>query len=302
MISPGGIRHDAPGNAVRSSWRPTRQRFGTLIWRSKLARLNFDLDIRGPFIGRFVEEIPPRGSQKKPFPREVKDLCLFAAWNFAAQDKRTLIFCTQANWVEGYGTMALDLVERGYLPSLLDKPEAINRALEVGLEWLGDGHPAVESLKIGLAIHHGGLPNPFLRELEVLLSEGILKVIVASPTLSQGLNLNAAVLLVPSLHRSGNLISGEEFANVAGRAGRAFVDVEGLVVHVMYNPEPWRITQCETTAALGRLPWPPGRFGGRARSCQRGRTKPDNQGRCRCSRSLTGWRSSVSDNTHSDLP
>jgi DEAD/DEAH box helicase len=233
------IRHDAPGNAVRSAWRPTRQRFGTLIWRGKSARLNFDLDVRGPFIARFVEEIPPRGSQRKKFPREVKDLSLFAAWNFSAQDKRTLIFCTQANWVEGYGVAALDLVARGYLPSLLDKPEAIDRALEVGREWLGEGHPAVESLKIGLAIHHGGLPNPFLRELELLLSEGILKVIVASPTLSQGLNLNAAVLLVPSLHRSGNLISGEEFANVAGRAGRAFVDIEGLVLHVMYNPEPW---------------------------------------------------------------
>jgi DEAD/DEAH box helicase len=248
----GWIRHDAPGEAVRSSWRPTRQRFGTLVWRSKSARLNFDLDVQGPFIGRFIEEISPRGSQKKPFPREVKDLSLFAAWNFAAQDKRTLIFCTQANWVEGYGTTALDLVERGYLPSLLDRPEAINRALEVGREWLGNGHPAVESLKIGLAIHHGGLPNPFLRELEVLLAEGILKVIVASPTLSQGLNLNAAVLLVPSLYRSGTMISGEEFANVAGRAGRAFVDIEGLIVHVMYNPEPWRITQWQSLVASAR--------------------------------------------------
>ena len=153
----GWIRHDAPGDAVRSSWRPTRQRFGTLIWRGTSARLNFDLNVRGPFLARFVEQIPPRGSQKKPFPREMKDLTLFAAWNFSAQDKRTLVFCTQANWVEGYGVMALDLVNRGYLPSLLDKPEAISRALEVGREWLGGGHPAVESLKIGVAIHHGGL-------------------------------------------------------------------------------------------------------------------------------------------------
>ena len=248
----GWIRHDAPGDPVRSAWRPTRQRFGSLTWRGRSARLNFDLDVRGPFIARFIEEIPPRGQQKKPYPREVQDLCLFAAWNFAAQDKRALIFCTQANWVEGYGETALDLVQRGYLPLLLDKPDAISRALEVGREWLGDGHPAVECLKIGLAIHHGGLPNPFLRELEVLLSEGILKIIVASPTLSQGLNLNAAVLLVPSLYRSGKPITGEEFANVAGRAGRAFVDIEGLTVHVMYNPEPWRITQWRSLVASAR--------------------------------------------------
>lgn len=57
---------------------------------------------------------------------------------------------------------------------------------------------------------------------------------------------------MPSLHRSGNLISGEEFANVAGRAGRAFVDIEGLIVHVMYNPEPWRITLWRSLVASAR--------------------------------------------------
>jgi predicted heme/steroid binding protein len=55
-----------------------------------------------------------------------------------------------------------------------------------------------------------------------------------------GLNLNAAVLLVPALYRAGKPIAGEEFANVAGRAGRAFVDVEGLIVHVMFDRVDWR--------------------------------------------------------------
>jgi hypothetical protein len=235
------IRNDIEGQPVKSDWRPTRQRFGTLMWRGKAARLSFDLNDDGPFIARFVEQVPPRGQQKLPFPRGTKDLSLFAAWNFAAQGKRTLIFITQANWVESYGTTAIELFKRGYLPTLLDNHDAIARALRVGREWLGDGHPVVEALKIGIAIHHGGLPNPFLRELEVLLSEGVLKVIVTSPTLSQGLNLNAAVLLVPYLHRSGEPITGEEFANVAGRAGRAFVDAEGLVVHVMHAGEEWRL-------------------------------------------------------------
>ena len=67
-----------------------------------------------------------------------------------------------------------------------------------------------------------------------------IRSIVASPTLSQGLNLNAAVLLVPALYRAGEKIKGEEFANVAGRAGRAFVDVEGLIVHVMFDKTDWR--------------------------------------------------------------
>lgn len=234
------IRSDEPGDAVRSDWRPTRQRFGMLTWRASEARLTFDLTNNGPFLDKFIVQEPARGREKKSYPRKASHLALFAAWKFAAQGKRTLIFSTQANWVEGYGKQVVDLCKRGYLDSLLEDETSIARALEVGKEWLGENHPAVASLKAGIAIHHGRLPSPFLRELELLLAEGVLKVVVASPTLSQGLNLNAAVLLVPSLYRAGNLITGEEFANVAGRAGRAFVDVEGLIVHVMFDRVDWR--------------------------------------------------------------
>ena len=234
------IRSDEPGEPVLSDWRPTRQRFGALTWRGNDALLRLDLDDDGPFLDKFVLHRPARGQEKKPYPRKNSHLALFAAWEFAGQGKRTLIFSTQANWVESYGKQVVDLCKRGYLDSLLEDEASIARALEVGKEWLGEAHPAVASLKAGVAIHHGRLPSPFLRELEVLLSEGVPKVIVASPTLAQGLNLNAAVLLVPALYRAGEKIKGEEFANVAGRAGRAFVDVEGLIVHVMFDKIAWR--------------------------------------------------------------
>nr|WP_172685377.1 DEAD/DEAH box helicase [Methylobacterium oryzae]AGO88290.1 Dead/deah box helicase domain protein [Methylobacterium oryzae CBMB20] len=235
------MRSDAPGAPVKSTWRPTRQRFGSIVWQGRSARLNFDLRNDGPYVARFVDGVPPRGRERKPYPRHVRDLTLFAAWRFAAQGKRTLVFSTQANWVEGFGTTAVDLVRRGYFDSLIEDPGPLSRALEVGREWLGADHPAVQAMSVGVAIHHGKLPQPFLREMELLLGAGVLKVIIASPTLAQGLNLNAAVLLVPYLVRSGQEISGEEFANVAGRAGRAFVDVEGLVLHVIFDRERSRL-------------------------------------------------------------
>lgn len=249
-ILPGGdpltdltawIRSDAPGDAVESDWRPTRQRFGTIAWQGQSAKLCFDLEDDGPWVARFVETAGPIHPHKKARPTNTKELTLFAAWEFADQDKRTLIFQPQANSVIGYGATIVDLCARGYLAPLLDDEAAIARALEIGREWLGEDHPAVGCLRLGVAIHHGRLPNPFLREIERLLAEGVLKVTVASPTLSQGLNLNAAVLLAPSLYRAGELIKGEEFANVAGRAGRAFIDVEGLVLHVIFDQNEWRL-------------------------------------------------------------
>jgi hypothetical protein len=249
-ILPGGdpltdltswIRSDAPGYAVESDWRPTRQRFGTVTWQNQSAKLCFDLKDGGPWVARFVEQVDAIHPHKKPRPTETKELALFVAWEFAEQDKRVLIFQPQANVVIGYGQSVVELAERGYLPPLLTDETEIARALEIGREWLGENHPAVGCLRLGVAIHHGRLPSPFLREIERLLAEGVLRVTVASPTLSQGLNLNAAVLLVPSLYRAGEIISGEEFANVAGRAGRAFVDVEGLVLHVMFDKPEWRL-------------------------------------------------------------
>jgi len=246
------MRSDDPGGPVRSKWRPTRQRFGSIVWGNAAARLGFDLKSDGPFVARFIERVPPRGREQLPYPRETKDLTIFSAWRFAEQGKRTLIFSTQANWVEGFGTCAVDLVRRGYLTSLIADQTPLARALEVGREWLGVDHPAVKAMAVGVAIHHGKLPQPFLREMELLLGEGVLKVIVASPTLSQGLNLNAAVLLVPYLVRSGKEISGEEFANVAGRAGRAFVDVEGLVAHVIWDNAKYRLKRWTKLVASAR--------------------------------------------------
>ena len=88
----------------------------------------------------------------------------------------------------------------------------------------------MQCLRMGVAVHHGQLPRPFLRAIERVIKDQLVKVTIASPTLAQGLNLSATIVLFCSLTRSGESIKGEEFANVAGRAGRAFVDVEGQVL------------------------------------------------------------------------
>jgi len=237
------IRNDAEGGPVKSNWRPTRQRFGTLTWRGQGARLNFDLDNNGPFIHNFVTDQPPIAPRRTSFPRDNTELTIAAAWKFAEEGKRTLVFCTQRNYVEKYAKCIVDLERRGFIDSLLEADNEIERAKSVGAEWLGAEHPAVQCLDIGVAIHHARLPRPFLREIERLLNQSVLSVTVASPTLSQGLNLNAAIMLVPSIYRAGTLLTGEEFANVSGRAGRAFVDIEGFIINVIFETQSWRIQQ-----------------------------------------------------------
>jgi hypothetical protein len=241
------LRADKPGDPIHSAWRPTRQRFGVLRWGSGAARLDVKVEEESPFVSRFVEQTkPPKGSRRrKAFPGDKNELTLAAAWRFVEQQKDVLIYSALRKSVETLGTLVLDCIRHEVLPSLGRPSQLVKDAMAVGAEWLGATHPAVACLEHGVALHHGGLPRPFLNEVERLLRAGDCRLTIASPTLAQGLNLSASVLIVPSIWRNKEIIPSAEFANVAGRAGRAFVDVEGLVLHVI-----WEDTARDTARAV----------------------------------------------------
>ena len=75
--------------------------------------------------------------------------------------------------------------------------------------------------------------------------EGILKITISSPTLAQGLNLSATAVIIHSLFRNRERIETSEFKNVVGRAGRAYVDVEGLVLYPIFDHQAKRTQQWE---------------------------------------------------------
>jgi hypothetical protein len=231
------IRMGEPGDPVHSTWRPTRQRFGVLRWASDAARLDVKLEEESPFIPRFIEaRSPPEGSRRrKLFPAEKNELTLATAWLFVEQQKEVLVYCTTRKSVETLGRLALKAIEQGVLLPIRPSNSRIKDTMRTGAEWLGSQHPAVACLEHGIALHHGGLPRPFLTEVERLLRAGDCPITIASPTLAQGLNLSASVLLVPSLWRNKGIIPTAEFANVVGRAGRAFVDVEGIVLNIVWG-------------------------------------------------------------------
>ena len=128
-------------------------------------------------------------------------------------------------------------------------PIALTTALTLGQEWLGQDHAILKCLKLGVALHHGALPTAYRKEIERLLREGVLKVTISSPTLAQGLNLSATAVIMHSLVRNRERIDISEFKNVIGRAGRAYVDVEGLVLCPMFDDIPNRLSRWEELIA-----------------------------------------------------
>lgn len=231
------ITDDEPDGLHRETWRPTQQRFGLVEWRKNHARLTITLGADQAFIPRYLEATQPTGRRRKLFPADQRELVIATAWRLVEEGQTTLVFCPQRNSVEPYARTIIKLYEQSLVSSLLPVDVDLRDALTIGTEWFGADHPILKCLQIGVAIHHGALPGPFRREVERLLQRGSLKVTIASPTLAQGLNLSASAVLFHGLHRGRDLLKGSEFANVIGRAGRAFVDTEGLVLYPVFAPK-----------------------------------------------------------------
>ena len=60
---------------------------------------------------------------------------------------------------------------------------------------------SVESrlLQRGIAVHHGKMPGPLARRLKMVIDRGYVRVIIATSTLSEGVNIPVTYLLIPSV-------------------------------------------------------------------------------------------------------
>lgn len=230
------LTNDRPDGLIASPWRPTKLRYGEVIWQGDRARLSIIVGDEEPFVPRFLEAfIPPNSRRTKPFPKDQQEFTLATAWQLVGDGQTVLIFCPLKASVNAFASVIVRLHAQGALRNVFEgDPNQLKTALTIGEEWFGSDHAILACLRLGVAIHHGSLPSPYRREVEKLLQQGVLKITVSSPTLAQGLNLSASALVVHSIWRNREVIRASEFRNIVGRAGRAFVDSVGLVLHPIY--------------------------------------------------------------------
>lgn len=89
-------------------------------------------------------------------------------------------------------------------------------------------------LQKGIGIHHSGL-LPLIKEvIEILFQEGLLKCLFATETFAMGLNMPAHTAVFSSVRkydgREFRWISGGEYIQMSGRAGRRGKDDRGIVI------------------------------------------------------------------------
>ncbi len=248
---------DDASNVVEAMWRPSRLMLGELRWNGRFASIHYthlsDQALEHDcYVSSFISPLQKaelRGTRRRnPFPNDMDEVIADAALRFAQQDM-TLVFVAKKSSVAPLCQLLLDAIRVKHLvssrnnggfhlPISEDDFELLEECIAVAKETMGEDSIIIEFLKAGFAIHHSSLPQKLRLKIENLLRHQVVKLVVATTTLAQGVNFPFRTVIVHSLlHGHNQPVSPLDFWNICGRAGRGMKENEGQVLFAVHFPE-----------------------------------------------------------------
>lgn len=131
------------------------------------------------------------------------------------------------------------------LPSPLEHcdPDEIRRFVRLYTDNFGESAYLTKAAAIGIFAHHGNTPQGVRLAIEHAMRQRLIRLIVCTSTLAQGVNLPIRYLLVTSAMVGRESIRVRDFHNLMGRAGRAGMYGEGTVIFTDHRLYDERTTQ-----------------------------------------------------------
>ncbi len=240
---------------VTSSYRSTRQMLGHLevgmagnytIWYDLMdgRSMKFD-DEQGadtPFVPSPFPALPGGINGADGPDVRMRGPTLWAALQLAAErpdgSKPSVLISVTQN-IEGFSATCVELIE-SWPVNTLPNYQAVDenddlwvRCLASAADYFTEQSVEYRLLCRGIAVHHGKMPGLLARRLKTAIDRGFVRVIIATSTLSEGVNIPVNYLLIPSVYRGKDLMSLHEFNNLIGRAGRPGVATEGSALVVL---------------------------------------------------------------------
>jgi len=176
-----------------------------------------------------------KGNSKQSGSNVYKIVKMIMERNYAP----VIIFSFSKKECEGY---ALQMSKLDF--NTAEEKKLVGEVFRNAIDCLSDDDkklPQVEHvlplLKRGIGIHHGGL-LPILKEvIEILFSEGLIKALFATETFALGLNMPARTVVFTSARKFDGKdyrwITGGEYIQMSGRAGRRGIDERGIVIMIV---------------------------------------------------------------------
>ena len=222
----------------KSSWRPSAQRFGELNFVNHTVNLKWDGDPPS-FNNKFIESklIKPERKTRtekvykaKYFPGDKKDAVGATAVKMLAMGS-VLIYVGRTNMVFSQARVISELLLQ---QKIIHQWKNTNDLKYVELaceEAYGIDSEIYSLLLQGIVCHSSKLPTDVRQSIERLMANGNPKIIIATSTLGQGVNIGVSTVIISNIYLNQNtVVDVKDFWNIAGRAGRAFTDTEGKIL------------------------------------------------------------------------
>ncbi len=219
-----------PDNAVESKWRPSSQRFGLLVWNGRNVNIEWKSAERPyPFN---VDFIRPFKIGVKNFPSSKRQAVASVAVKLS-EIGSVLLFVGRANMVKGQAEDVL--IALGHNPELVKWKNPLDWEIFQAACEEADGADSIilKFAKYGIICHSREIPNDVRSAMERLMRNGNPKVIISTSTLAQGVNIGVSTVIIANAYIGATPISNSDFWNIAGRAGRAFIDSEGKILYAI---------------------------------------------------------------------
>lgn len=227
-------------NVVRSEWKPSAERFGLLRWQGDHVRIDWSGEFES-FNPRFVQSGPLGwGGRRNPFPNNKNEAIAATAVRLCTVGP-VMIFSARANSIPSLAKAVL--LALGETPDEHQWPETIWRTFQATCEEeLPEDAIELKAAQYGVICHSNRLPNQVRMATERLMRSVPPKIIIASSTLAQGVNIGISSVIVATPYQGNNPIDHTDFWNICGRAGRAFVDGEGKILFTIdETKKAWQI-------------------------------------------------------------
>lgn len=225
---------------AKSEWKPALERLGLLLWNGNRVRLEWKSEGE-PFNPNFIQKGPLGfGRRRNHFPNNKNEAVAATAVRLA-QNGTVMIYSARANSINGLAESVL--LALGEHPVDYQWDNSLWNVFEsVCSEELGNDDIVLTAARKGVICHNNRLPTLVRIAIERLMRSKAPRVIIASSTLGQGVNVGISTVIVSTPYYSEKAISNRDFWNICGRAGRAFSDVEGKILYAIDTTRaPWQV-------------------------------------------------------------
>lgn len=219
-------------NTYHTNWRPSKQICGILNWNGISVGLDwYKGNVISSFNRNFVVryELPrkPRERTKHYYPKNKVEAIVETARKLESLGS-TLIYVPMKKSCSTYAKAYAKCLEAEQPYVFKDNLE--HRIFELVCKETYSIPTIYDYATKGIFYHNADLFTDVRITMEKLMQSEHPRVIIATSTLSQGVNLGVSTVILSSVYNDRKLISNRDFWNLAGRAGRAFADEEGKIL------------------------------------------------------------------------